>query len=386
MESRRIIILTGVTDDVYRSQRTDNPIVCTSAGKRILLYQAIREATGSSPLLLSPHPRGRGTPADLAALQTHFGECEQRFSKTSGIRKIRFFLDLVHYAKHVYQNTREGDLLIFDNYELIYVLALHYCRIRGRRNPIVLEYEDGKHVIDRGFNRWMSGLAELLGKPLVDAAIVATPSLVARLPEGTPVEIVPGLLNGDVVLNPLPNDGSPMHFIYSGSLDFERGVPLLLDYLESGKMEKNTVFHITGQGHFGERFTRLMEQNPGRIVFHGCVSREELNQIQQSCHFGLNLQVSNNPISQVTYPSKTFDYMNAGLRVISTHAALVDQILGTSAIYLQTETVHGLAVAIEIASQSTNSKERLSETPALKNYSFQGTTHRLRVLFEDVSH
>ena len=305
LKAPRIIILTGVTDDNYRSQRTDNPIVSTSAGKRILLYRAIESAAGAAPLLLSPHPRGRGRPSALPAMESNFDRFTQRFSRASGIRKVRFFLDLLHYASHVHRNTKNGDVLIMDNYELIYVLAIYYLRLRGRRNRIVLEYEDGKHLIDKGWIGWLSGLAEFLGKRLVGGAIVAAPALVERLPGGIPVEIVPGILGEDIRMNPLPIDGSPIRFIYSGSLDFERGVPLLLDYLESGQMAENAVFHVTGQGHFVKRFEGLAERHPGKIVFHGCVSREELGRIQQSCHFGLNLQISDNPISQVTYPSKT---------------------------------------------------------------------------------
>jgi glycosyltransferase involved in cell wall biosynthesis len=378
-----ICILTGVTDDHYRSQRSDNPVVCTSASKRAQLYKAIRAATGVDPFLLSPHSRGLREPTHLPAMETGFGEFRQLFSAASGIRKLRFIVDKIRYADCVYKNTRDGDVLIFDNYELVYVLAIYYCRVRGRFNPVILEYEDGKHEIDRGWVRWISSLAEFLGRRLIDAAIVATPALLERLPDQLPTVIVPGLLSSNIVFNPAPPDGDAMHFLYSGSLDAERGIPLLLDYLGSVRVCENTVYHITGQGSYSEQFIRLMEQHPGRIHFHGCVTDQELDRIRRMCHYGLNLQCSSNPISRVTYPSKTFDYLNAGLRVVSTRTGCVEDVLGAAAIYLEAETVDGLAAAVGKAVNDISTTDGRQVAMIMENHSFDGTARRLRRIFEE---
>jgi hypothetical protein len=384
MKNQTIVILTGVTDDQYRSKRNDNPVISTSAGKRILLYRAIASAAEKPLLLLSPHPRGHGKPSSLPEMESRFDRFAQRFSRASGIRKVRIFLDILHYAAHVYRNTKNDDLLLIDNYELIYVLALYYCRLRGRRNPIILEYEDGKHLTDKGVYLWMSRLAEMLAKPLVDAEILATPGLTERLPKGIPFEIVPGILNDEIIYNSLPKNSEPVHVIYSGSLDSARGAALLLDYLKSDQIQSNAIFHITGQGAYAEEFTKVAANNTDKIIFHGCVSREELAAIQKKCHYGLNLQTSSDPISQVTYPSKTFDYLNAGLRVISTRAAAVDELLGNTAIYLLEETVHYLAEAIERAINPANNDSPSSEQATLPSYSFEGSVLRLRILFQKI--
>jgi hypothetical protein len=384
-EQPRICFLTGVTDDHYRSQRSDDPVVCTSAGKRLQLYKAFTAVAGAAPLLLSPHSRGRGKATSWPALETRFGDCVQLFSAASGIRKVRVLIDMIRYAGHVYRCTRDGDVLIFDNYELIYVLALRYCRIRGRVNPIILEYEDGKHAIDRGWPRWISWLAELLGRPLLDAAIVATPALLDYLPDQVPAEVVPGLLRADIIYNPAPADGGAVHFLYSGSLDVERGAPLLLEYLASPLIHANVVFHITGQGRYSAEFIELMELYPSRICFHGCVSVQELDRIRGMCHYGLNLQSSANPISRVTFPSKTFDYINAGLRVVSTRASGVWDVLGDSAIYLETESTGGLADAVNMAAGTISTDDGTCATSAIGHYSFDGTVRRLRDLLTNGS-
>jgi hypothetical protein len=387
MNQAQIHILTCVYDDGYLATRRDEPVVCTSAGKRILLHKAIREATGCELTLLSPHPRGRSSPYPLPEQESTFGKTRQLFSKTSSRRKIRFLTDIVAYAKHVYRHTRDGDILIIDNYEIIYLIAVWSCRLRGRRNPIVLEYEDGKHLIDKGIWKLLSGLAESMGRPLVRAAILATPKLVERLPEDIPSVVIPGILNDNIHFNPLPQPGEPIHFLYSGSLDYERGGPLLLDYLESGNFPRNAVFHITGQGHFKERLESLVRQHPGIVHFHGCVSVEELDDIRSHCHFGLNLQSSSNPISEVTYPSKTFDYLNAGLRVISTRTAEIEIVLGEVAIYLDDETPADLAAAINKASETTTEEDcAIGKDSRVALYTPDRTTERLSCLFKPLSH
>jgi hypothetical protein len=372
MEQARpnIFVLSGAYDDQYRRTRRDNPITCTSAGKRIILYQAIEVAAGIPVILLSPQPRGRGEPQALPATSSHFGAQTQLFSKASGIRKIRFLVDFFHYARHVAKHTRSGDVFIVDNYELIYVLAIQYCRLLGRDNRILLEYEDGKHLIDKGIWRRMSGLAESLARPWLEGAILATPTLGERLPSEIPKVLVPGILHDGIAFNPPPVPGQAVVFLYSGSLDVERGGPLLLSYLEGGNFPPDFEIHITGQGHFVDRLLAVQNRFPQTVHFHGTVSQEELVRIRSLCHFGLNLQSSSNPISNVTYPSKTFDYLNAGIRVVSTRAACVEDVLGDAAIYLATETIKGLADAIECACWNIAETDSNYSPSVMANFSF----------------
>lgn len=379
-----IRILSGAYADTYLATRNDDPLLCTSAGKRKILYRAIAEACGTTPILLSLQPRGRGAPSALAEISSEFAGYPQLFSPACGIRKLRYFVDMFRYAQHVFRHTDQKSILILDNYEINYVLAAYYCRLRGRRNPVILEYEDGKHVIDRGYVKAVTWMAELLGRPLVKAAILATPTLARRLPAYTPTVLVPGILEKEIQLNPLPPVCCPTHFLYSGSLDVERGIPLLLDYLESITLPSMAVFEITGQGQFRERFVRLMQRYPKQVIYHGSVSNQVLAEIRSHCHFGLNLQSSNNPISDVTYPSKTFDYLNAGLRVISTRAAGVDTILGDAAHYLDDESAGALGHAIENALNMKHDNKITDLYKIQTNYSLEGTIRRIKKTLENI--
>jgi hypothetical protein len=381
-EPPNVFVLTGAYDDQYLQTRQDLTTVCTSAGKRITLYRAIEQARGKPLVLLSPQPRGQEKPESLPATTSRFGSQIQRFAKASGVRKVRFALDMLHYARHVARNTRSGDVFIVDNYELIYVLAIQYCRLLGRDNRILLEYEDGKHLIDKGIWRRMSGFAEWLARPWLEGAILATPTLGERLPPDISKVLVPGILRDGIVFNTPPASDHPVVFLYSGSLDVERGGPLLLSYLEQGNFPLGFEIHITGQGHFVDRLLAVQNRFPNAVHFHGTVSQEELGRIRSLCHFGLNLQSSSHPISTVTYPSKTFDYLNAGLRVISTRAAGVTEVLGQAAIYLDEETPTALAGAIKQASESLRTGDDTRLGSIGRPFTYDGTVERLSILFQ----
>lgn len=378
-----IRILSGVYDDSYRLTRYDDPQLCTSAGKRKVLYKALAEATATSPLILSPHPRGRKRPYPLPEQKALFSGLNQIFCNSFAIRKVRYVLDLFLYARHVRRHSDRESVFLVDNYELIYIVAIYYCYLTGRSNPVILEYEDGKHAIDRGWVKIVSSTAEWLGKRLVSGAILATPQLAARLEPGTPTIVVPGILESGRLPNPHPPPDQPIRFLYSGSLDHERGLPLLLDYLRYREIPQNTVFEITGQGKFKEDFLALMENHPEQVKFHGSVSDEVLAEIRSRSHFGLNLQSSANPISDVTYPSKTFDYLNAGIRVISTDAAGVKEVLEDAAIYLSEETPDGLENAILRACDSIRSSSPSRQGKTGHQYTFEGTVERIRWLLSN---
>ena len=89
--------------------------------------------------------------------------------------------------------------------------------------------------------------------------------------------------------------------------------------------------------------------------------------------------------SRVTFPSKTFDYLNAGLRLISTKAAGVEFVMGPAAIYLEEESSIGLGLAVERAmfELQTDYAPRLEALES--DYSLSGTVRRLSRLFKEAS-
>jgi hypothetical protein len=378
---KNIYVLSGVVDDSYLATRNDFPKICTSASKRFDLYKCIQDITSLRLILLTPPPRGQINPYDIPETTGFFYEFPQYVSKACGIKKLRFLADMLHYSSLVFKHVKTGDFIIIDNYELIYILACWYCRLHGLKNTIILEYEDGKHLIDKGPLKLVSALAECLGKSLVRGVLVATPRLVERFKPTIPSVFVPGLFQENLpnALQVDPNE--KVFFIYSGSLDGARGVNLLLDYLESDRFCSNSQFHITGQGPCADRVLKVAKEHCNRVTFHGILDNEALANLNRSCHYGLNLQSSSDPISSVTFPSKTFDYVNAGLGLVSTRAAGVDTVFGDFPIYLTEESVHSLSESIQIACSGSR---KLKDNLPL-DFMPEKTKERLKAFFEELS-
>jgi hypothetical protein len=68
--------------------------------------------------------------------------------------------------------------------------------------------------------------------------------------------------------------------------------------------------------------------------------------LKAQCHAGLNCQRTSDPISGVTFPSKVFTYISAGLLVVSSRASEVDTICGKACLYYDEETPQALAAAM----------------------------------------
>jgi len=378
---KTIYVLTGVVDDIYLATRNDSPTACISTGKRLDLYNSIRGATNLRLILLSPPPRGQINPYGIPETTGFFYEFPQHISRACGIKKLRFLADMLRYSSMVFKYVKSGDLIIVDNFELYYILACWYCRLHGKKNTIILEYEDGKHLTDKGIWKIISALAECLGKILVRGTLVTSPQLLERLNPGIPHIFVPGLIQENLPNARQITPNQKVLFIYSGSLDYARGINLLLDYLESDHFWPNSQFHITGQGPCANRVLKVAKEHLDRVTFHGILDKKSLANLKQSCHYGLNLQSSSDPISNVTFPSKTFDYVNAGLGLVSTRAAGVEKVFGDFPIYLNEETVHSLSKSIQIAcNDSHNLKDNLP-----LDFMPEKTKERFKVFFEALS-
>ena len=341
---RRFVILSNVYDENYQKARGEEVPPCLSSPKRRDLFTAIQLALGWELVVLSSPPRAsiRRHGRWLPPVDTRFDRFPQHVCANWDLPKLRIPFSWLMYAFHVARRVRTGDVLMMDNFELIYVLAAWLCRLLYG-SPVLLDYEDGKHLTDRGWARLISGPAEAWGKPLIQGAILAHPALGARLAEKIPKITVPGFYKPTVARIP-PDRQGPVRFVYAGSLDKPRGIDLLIGALPH-LPNQGWQLDITGAGPL-EKSGRQLANTPrfqGKVFFHGVLPAQEHAELLAACHVGLNLQLSSDPISSVTFPSKIFSYFSAGLEVISTMASQVKALLGDACSYPAAETPDSLA-------------------------------------------
>jgi glycosyltransferase involved in cell wall biosynthesis len=382
----RIVCLSNVFEEEYASIRGEAIALPLSIEKRRDLFRCIEDAIGRRVMILSSPPKAkeRRHPRWLPALETRFASHLQLVCSNLDAPKIRIPTSWALYAAHVMRHTRSGDVVLLDNYEWLYILAA-YAAKQGRRLIFVLDYEDGKHAIDHGWQRLLSGWAEGLGRRLLRGALVAHPALASRLSPALPQELVPGFLHRASA--PRAERSRSVKFLYSGTLDAPRGLDLILNAVAFLPTE-GWELHITGSGALEEHV--LAAANDARwkskLHFHGVLPEVDYRNLMARCHIALNCQMSTNPVSAVTFPSKTFTYLSAGLGLISSTASCVPEVLGDACWYYRQETPEALArVMTERLESGITSPDADALHQLEARYSLAGTAKRLRAFFKQVS-
>ena len=384
----KIVCLSNVFDQNYHDLRGEKVARCLSGIKRQLLYQCLQKASGREIIVLSAPPKteGRRAPKWLPSVETRYAGHRQFFCANWDAPKLRVPLSWLFYARHVLRHTRSGDVVVIDNYEIIYIVAAWGLKL-FRRVTFILEYEDGKHLIDRSIWKILSGLAETAGRPLLSGAILTHPALGRRLPPALPTELVPGFVP-EIIPAYHDRPGPEVRFIYSGTLDGPRGVDLLLEAL---KLLPAQGWHldITGYGPLAESISQFVKDAhwQGKVEYHQSLPADAYKRLLAACHAGLNCQRTSDPISGVTFPSKVFTYLSAGLVVISSRASDVDNICGKACLFYDEETPQSLAAAMKMVMADFSAvRQTLDLTAVSDRYSIEATSARLQRLLQQVIH
>jgi glycosyltransferase involved in cell wall biosynthesis len=389
MEERpcpKIVCLSNIFDQHYHDVRGEKVDRCLTTPYRRDVFRCLEMASGQEVIVLSAPPRAveRRAGKWLPPVETRFATHRQLFCANWDIPKLRVPLAWIFYARHVLRHVRSGDLVVMDNYELLYVVAARLVRV-FRRVKFLLVYLDGKHLIDRGWPRFLSGLAESWGRPLLSGAILSNPDLGKRLPDSMPKVLAPGFIPQKLPPAPQMPDGE-VRFFYAGALAHSHGIDLLLEALDH-LPERGWHLIIAGQGPLTEQVIRLVQEPRwlDRVEYRPAMPPEVFEKLPGSNHVGLNCQRISDPISNVTFPSKVFTYLSAGLLVISSQAGCVEQICGNACAYYEGETPQALAAAMKEAIESFSSfRQKLNLAAVHERYSFEATAARLRQMFKTI--
>lgn len=104
--------------------------------------------------------------------------------------------------------------------------------------------------------------------------------------------------------------------LYTGSLTFYSGILSLIEAMEQ-VTDENIKLHIYGKGNL-EKKVLDHAQKSNRIYFGGELPNDEILKIQQKAWLLVNPRIIDDPISQLTFPSKILEYMMSGVPVLTT--------------------------------------------------------------------
>lgn len=107
------------------------------------------------------------------------------------------------------------------------------------------------------------------------------------------------------------------NIVYSGALTEYSGIMSLIEAMRYVR-DPSVQLHIYGSGYLQAAVEKLARDN-SNIQFLGHLSSQEIKHIQKKSWMLANPRLMGDPISQVTFPSKIFEYLLSGRPVLTTH-------------------------------------------------------------------
>jgi glycosyltransferase involved in cell wall biosynthesis len=149
----------------------------------------------------------------------------------------------------------------------------------------------------------------------------------------------------------LPAGGGPLQVIYLGLMEHHRGLGCTLEARAILKRNQVPVhLHLVGDGRDYEEFRRYAESlglGPDEVSFHGRLPHPEAIAVVSRCQVGLVPHEARESWN-TTIPNKLFDYMAAGLAVITSDAAPAARVVLESGAGLVFESGNGQSLAAQI--------------------------------------
>lgn len=155
-------------------------------------------------------------------------------------------------------------------------------------------------------------------------------------------------------------DGAPLELIYLGLLEAPRGVAQVIDAVAQSRARGNAVnLTILGKGREGRAFQERAQARgvSDAVRFLGHVPYAEAVRLLQRADVGLVPHLANESWN-TTIPNKLFDYMAAGLAVVTSNARPAARIVretGAGRVYMDTDVD---ALADELSALSSAATRR----------------------------
>ena len=133
---------------------------------------------------------------------------------------------------------------------------------------------------------------------------------------GKPYIVVDGGIEEDETQIQKANKSGQKNVLFCGALTEYNGIVRLLEAMELVQHE-DVVLDIYGGGYL-EKKVEQAAQTMKNVCYHGKVENTVILEKQREAWLLINPRVVNDPISLVTFPSKTFEYLLSGTPILST--------------------------------------------------------------------
>jgi len=181
---------------------------------------------------------------------------------------------------------------------------------------------------------------------------------------------------------------SPFGVVYIGSLGESYDLDTVLVAASELRSFEGIHFTIMGDGSKREHLLNLAKRlGLENVEFTGWLAYEEMIGVLQSSHLGLNPIV---PESMISWPNKVFDYLAAGLPVVSSVKGELAELIEEEGVGLSYEALdgHSLANAILTVYKSPRRRRDMAERAyklALERFDRKLAYSKLPVFLEDLT-
>lgn len=136
------------------------------------------------------------------------------------------------------------------------------------------------------------------------------------------------------------------NIVYSGALSEYSGILMLMKAMKY--VNPDVVLEIYGSGPLLKKI-KAIEKDCSNIQYMGNVSNEQMLKIQQEAYLLINPRPTKDKISQLTFPSKMFEYMLSNRPVLTTKLNGLSEDFLSRLFIIEEESPHGFADAINAA-------------------------------------
>lgn len=350
---KNIIYLNNYMDDKILNARNNKPFYSQPANNKISGIVESITSTGNQLEILSSGLMNNRTGKKYNKIYSNLDNIKVTYCELIDIPLINTISSIIYIYKEIKRlhKLKKIDNIIFYNYkpEVAFAALLAKKRLKI---PITIEYEDGYKTVKKmgKIKKLVFNYTENKVSKNVDSAILVNSILEKEYK--VPTIVVRGIVNPkffNECKNYKRERNKVFTILYSGGLDETRGVNVLIDAIKNIDFDLKLIITGKGQIKFDDK----------RIEFKGFMPYDEMKKTMMQSDLLVQCQLVNNSFSNVSFPSKIFEYICTNNFIISSKVADITEFLQENILYYENDSPIELSNKIvEVYNTWKNEKKR----------------------------
>ena len=219
--------------------------------------------------------------------------------------------------KKLLLDSGDTEIVIYSTY-LPFLKAVYGLPSKYKITMIVTDipefYDLGKTSVLKSFFRKLNNKKIYKYIERVDRFMLLTEQMNSVVNKADKPHIVVEGIAGSTSAVKKSDDDGVFRIFYAGTLNEKFGVGTLID--ECLKIsERKIELHLFGKGDCFD-YAKELSLTDSRLVVHGFVTKEELNEEMTKCDLLVNPRTNDGEYTKYSFPSKTMEYMASGIPVV----------------------------------------------------------------------